>query len=109
MEQEKLLLQKQAETLAQRLDAVISGKFGSRDCGFDSDTPIDKTQAFLQGVIKVGSLLLVPPATEAVCLVHHSFPLATLRELLSATGSNHSWPLCSDVMCREGRPPNRRL
>ena len=59
MEQENLQLQKQALSLSQRLEAVLSGKFGLEAKAFDSDTPIDKAQAFLQDVIKVCSL--VPP------------------------------------------------
>ena len=59
MEQEKRQLQQQALSLSQRLEAVLSGKLGLTPKVFDSDTPIDKAQAFLQDVIKVCSL--VPP------------------------------------------------
>ena len=59
MEQEKLQLQQQALSLSQRLEAVLSGKVGLRAKGFDSDTPIDKAQAFLQDVIKVCSLIFL--------------------------------------------------
>ena len=52
MQQERLQLQQQAESLAQRLEAVLSDKFVARTA-FDADTPIDKTLAFLQDVIKV--------------------------------------------------------
>ena len=55
MEQERLQLQQQAESLAQRLEAVLSDKFVARSA-FDADTPIDKTLAFLQDVIKVSPL-----------------------------------------------------
>ncbi len=55
MEQERLQLQQQAESLAQRLEAVLSDKFVARTA-FDADTPIDKTLAFLQDVIKVSPL-----------------------------------------------------
>ncbi len=55
MEQERLQLQQQAESLAKRLEAVLSDKFVARTA-FDADTPIDKTLAFLQDVIKVSLL-----------------------------------------------------
>jgi len=55
MQQERLQLQQQAESLAQRLEAVLSDKFVTRTA-FDADTPIDKTLAFLQDVIKVSPL-----------------------------------------------------
>ena len=57
IQQEKLQLQQQALSLSQRLEAALSGKFGLRAIGFDSDTPIDKAQAFLQDVIKVCCLM----------------------------------------------------
>ena len=53
IQQEKLQLQQEALSLTQRLEAVLSGKFGLRTGSCDSDTPIDKVQAFLQDVIKV--------------------------------------------------------
>ena len=53
MEQERIQLQQQAECLAERLDAVLADKFVPTADVFDSDTPIDKTLAFLQQVIKV--------------------------------------------------------
>lgn len=56
MAQERVQLQQQAESLAQRLEAVLSNKFVPRM--FDADTPIDKTLAFLQDIIKVKSTLL---------------------------------------------------
>ena len=56
MAQERVQLQQQAESLAQRLEAVLSNKFVPRT--FDADTPIDKTLAFLQDIIKVKSTLL---------------------------------------------------
>ena len=52
MQQERLQLQQQAESLAERLEAVLSNKFMSRTA-FDADTPIDKTLALLQELIKV--------------------------------------------------------
>ena len=56
MEQERLQLQQQAETLARRLEAVLSEQLPARDA-FDADTPIDKIMAFLQDIIKVRSWL----------------------------------------------------
>ena len=60
MEQERLQLRPQpaplaaglAETLALRLEAVLSEQLPARDA-FDADTPIDKIRAFLQDIIKV--------------------------------------------------------
>ena len=60
MQQERLQLQQQAESLAQRLEAVLSEKFVARTA-FDADTPIDKTLAFLQDVIKVSPLVSGQP------------------------------------------------
>lgn len=57
MEQERVQLQHQAACLAEQLDAVLADKFVPRPDVFDSDTPIDKTLAFLQQVIKVSVLL----------------------------------------------------
>lgn len=77
MEQEKLQLQQQALSLSQRLEAMLSGKLGLTAKSFDSDTPIDKAQAFLQDVIKVCSL--TPPLYPNCHLhleqvVHHNMP-----------------------------------
>ena len=58
MQEEQRKLQREANSLAQRLEAVLHDKFTPRS-GFDADTPIDKTLQFLQGVIAV-SLAAAP-------------------------------------------------
>lgn len=55
MEQERAQLQQQAESLAQRLQQILSDKFVPA-AAFDADTPIDKTLVFLQEIIKVSML-----------------------------------------------------
>jgi len=55
LHEQQLLLQKEAEGLAQRLEVVLHDKFQHRHSGFDADTPIDKTLTFLQGVIQTRS------------------------------------------------------
>lgn len=50
MQMEKRELQRQADSLVNRLEAVLQDKFQS---SFDADTPIDKTLSFLQGIIRV--------------------------------------------------------
>ena len=52
MDQEKAKLQQEADSLAQRLEAVLNDKFEPRT-SFDADTPIDKTLNFLQSIIQV--------------------------------------------------------
>lgn len=52
MEQERVQLQQQAESLSRRLEQVLSDK-SVPAAAFDADTPIDKTLAFLQEIIKV--------------------------------------------------------
>lgn len=52
MDQEKAKLQQEADSLAQRLEAVLHDKFEPRT-SFDADTPIDKTLNFLQSIIQV--------------------------------------------------------
>ena len=52
MQQEKRELQRQADSLVHRLEAVLHDKFQS-SMGFDADTPIDKTLTFLQSFIRV--------------------------------------------------------
>ena len=65
MEQERLQLQQQATSLAERLDAVLSDKFVPRTDVFDSDMPIDKTLAFLQSMIEViASFCILPLKTD---------------------------------------------
>ena len=51
MLEDKLRLQEEAEMLTQRLNAVLHDKFERKS--FDADTPIDKTLAYLQCVIRV--------------------------------------------------------
>lgn len=52
MHEEQRKLQREAKSLAQRLEAVLQDKFAPRN-SFDADTPIDKTLQFLQKVIAV--------------------------------------------------------
>lgn len=52
MHEEQRKLQREAKSLAQRLEAVLQDKFAPRS-SFDADTPIDKTLQFLQKVIAV--------------------------------------------------------
>ncbi|KAL0024765.1 hypothetical protein WJX79_003822 [Trebouxia sp. C0005] len=65
MQEEQRKLQREANSLAQRLEAVLHDKFTPRS-GFDADTPIDKTLQFLQGVI-AGDM---PPVQTALDLYH---------------------------------------
>ena len=55
LEQEQFRLEQEAEGLAQRLDAVLQANFAGSN--FDADTPIDKTLAFLQSIVKVSMYL----------------------------------------------------
>ena len=52
MSEEKERLRQEADSLAQRLEAVMHDKFKPR-ASFDADTPIDKTLNFLQSFIAV--------------------------------------------------------
>lgn len=52
MHEEQRKLEREARSLALRLDAVLKDKFTPRT-SFDADTPIDKTLKFLQKVIAV--------------------------------------------------------
>ena len=61
--EEKRQLQLEADSLAQRLEAVMHDKFQPR-AGFDADTPIDKTLNFLQSCIGVRQL-----STECVLMI----------------------------------------
>lgn len=54
MLEDKLRLQEQANSLEQRLEAVLHDKFHAKS--FDAETPIDKTLAYLHNVIKVINL-----------------------------------------------------
>ena len=56
LQEQHLRLQQQAEGLAKRLEVVLHDKFGHRHSGFDSDTPIDKTLNFLEGIVEVSPL-----------------------------------------------------
>jgi len=49
--EDKVRLQEQADSLSQRLEAVLHDKFERKS--FDADTPIDKTLMYLQSVIQV--------------------------------------------------------
>ena len=53
MQVEKARLQQEADSLALRLQAVISDKFVRRENSFDAATPIDRTLGFLEDVIEV--------------------------------------------------------
>jgi len=53
LHEQQLRLQEEAHSLTQRLEVILHDKFQHRKPGFDSDTPIDKTLTFLQGVIGV--------------------------------------------------------
>lgn len=59
MDQEKAKLQQEADSLAQRLEAVLNDKFEPRT-SFDADTPIDKTLNFLQSIISVSTASFDP-------------------------------------------------
>ena len=78
MQQERLQLQQQAESLAQRLEAVLSDKFVARTA-FDADTPIDKTLAVLQDVIKVSPLA----RCQNDCQYHRSLLMSWTIENMS--------------------------
>ncbi|DBB07279.1 TPA: hypothetical protein ACH3X3_008783 [Trebouxia sp. C0006] len=62
--EDKVRLQEQADSLSQRLEAVLHDKFERKS--FDADTPIDKTLAYLQSVIQGSSL----PVQAALDLYH---------------------------------------
>lgn len=65
MLEDKLRLQQQANSLEERLEAVLHDKFHAKT--FDAETPIDKTLAFLHSVIKVSSLSLGGEHADALC------------------------------------------
>lgn len=81
MLEDKLRLQEQADSLSQRLEAVLHDKFQRKS--FDSDTPIDKTLAYLQSVIQVCCALTLQWLTHSMghkrYLRHASELLATGR------------------------------
>ncbi|KAL0039442.1 hypothetical protein WJX79_008577 [Trebouxia sp. C0005] len=64
LHEQQLRLEEEAHSLTQRLEVILHDKFQHRKHNFDSDTPIDKTLTFLQGVI-VGK---VPPVEMALDL-----------------------------------------
>ena len=49
---EKQQLEKEAQSLAEQLQAVLNDKFVPKT-GFDADTPIDKTLKMMQAIIGV--------------------------------------------------------
>lgn len=56
MFEERTQLQNQADTLSERLEAVLHDKFAPRSgSSFDADTPIDKTLNMLQSIISVSA------------------------------------------------------
>ena len=58
MFEERTKLQNQADTLSERLEAVLHDKFAPRSgSSFDADTPIDKTLNMLQSIISVSVFL----------------------------------------------------
>lgn len=60
MLEEKAKLQNQADTLSERLEAVLHDKFAPRSgSSFDADTPIDKTLNMLQKIISVRVLCVL--------------------------------------------------
>ena len=61
-EEAKLRLQKTADNLSQRLDAIMKDKFSAKSSAFDADTPIDKTLNFLSDYIGVSAHL--PPCLD---------------------------------------------
>ena len=60
MHEQQRKLQREANSLAQRLEAVLQDKFTPRTA-FDADTPIDKTLKFLQECIGVSDYLFFIP------------------------------------------------
>lgn len=57
IQKEKDRLEKEALSLAQQLQAVLSDKFVPQQI-FDADTPIDKTLKMMQFIIEVGLMML---------------------------------------------------
>ncbi len=58
IQEEKQRLEKEAQSLAQQLQAVLNDKFvPQRD--FDADTPIDKTLKMMQTIIGVRTFVLL--------------------------------------------------
>lgn len=69
MSEEKERLRQEADSLAQRLEAVMHDKFNSR-ASFDADTPIDKTLHFLQSFIAVCTPLCALATTSVNTLTN---------------------------------------
>ena len=65
MHEEQRKLEREARSLALRLDAVLKDKFTPRG-SFDADTPIDKTLKFLQEVIAVSLCSSIAVGAEVV-------------------------------------------
>ena len=56
-EEAKVRLQKTADNLSQRLDAIMKDRFSFKSSAFDADTPVDKTLNFLSDYIGVSAHL----------------------------------------------------
>ncbi len=81
MLEDKLRLQEQADSLSQRLEAILHDKFERKS--FDADTPIDKTLAYLESVIQVHHACLVAVGRQHA-LISQRTRLSILRALFSA-------------------------
>ena len=66
-EEATLRIQKTADNLSQRLDAIMKDRFSFKSSAFDADTPIDKTLNFLSDYIGVS-------ARRPPCLDLHASP-----------------------------------
>ena len=69
-QEEKGKLEREAQALAEQLQAVLSDKYAPQT-DFDADTPIDKTLKILQTIIGVSSIVALchaPIAAVLVCL-----------------------------------------
>ena len=93
MEQERAQLQQQAESLAQRLEQVLSDKFVPTEA-FDADTPIDKTLAFLQEIIKVSMLCTCIRKLKHIAIASFS-PVAASSEGNRIDVQNNQSASCS--------------
>jgi len=68
IQEEKERLEKEAQSLAQQLQAVLNDKFvPQRD--FDADTPIDKTLKMMQTIIGVRTFVCVKSIEFCVLLM----------------------------------------
>ena len=69
IQEDKQRLEKEAQSLAQQLQAVLNDKFApQRD--FDADTPIDKTLKILQTIIGVRTFVLYPKSLHPAVSLH---------------------------------------